>query len=95
MDGSDESSHAHCTSNRNQSKPNFDPELKRRALMAKHQHWRGILIIAFLLIIFSVFVVFLIYFVCRYCMDSTITFDEESSTNDRKSYSSAVQSRML
>ena len=47
----------------------------------QHQQWRGILIVAFLLIIFLAFLFFMIYLLCRRCFQSTNLFNECMSSS--------------
>ncbi|CAF1144680.1 unnamed protein product [Rotaria sp. Silwood1] len=72
LDGSDEIPNHSCILNIEDSINNLNIKANHRAMIAKHQHWRGILIIAFLLIIFIVFILFVAYFICRRCVDSSI-----------------------
>ncbi|CAF1581643.1 unnamed protein product [Rotaria magnacalcarata] len=90
LDGSDEIPNESCVSNADGSKLNPNINTKRRALIAKHHHWRGILIIAFLLIIFIVFVLFLVYFICRHCVDPSIPLANENTNHRRKNYKTIV-----
>ena len=52
-----------------------------RLTISKRQNWRGVVIAAFLLIIFVVFVLFTIYFICRRCFNSEGSLTNGKSTN--------------
>jgi hypothetical protein len=90
-DGSDEISNPACMSNIVEPLNNKTIESKNRAMITKHHQWRGILIVAFLLIILIVFTIFMIYLICRRCLHRPIPL----ITGVRKSYSTIVNSRML
>ncbi|CAF4600250.1 unnamed protein product, partial [Rotaria sp. Silwood2] len=89
LDGSDEIPNRSCTSNIEESINNLNIQANHRAMIAKHQHWRGVLIIAFLLIIFIVFILFVAYFICRRCVGSSIPVP---TNNRRRNYRTIVHS---
>ncbi|CAF0905439.1 unnamed protein product [Rotaria sordida] len=93
LDGSDEIPNLSCISNIEESRNNNNNnKANHRAMIAKHQQWRGILIIAFLLIIFIVFVLFMAYFICRRCIDSPIPVPNNNNNNRRRNYRTIVHS---
>ena len=55
----------------------------------KRQHWRGIVIAAFLLIILSVFVLFVVYFICHRVIRSPVPL----MGSERKNYATILNSR--
>jgi hypothetical protein len=80
-----------CNPNIGGSLNTITSDLNHRAKITKHQHWRGILIVAFLLIIFIAFTIFTAYFICRRCIQSSIPLNN----NEKKNYATIVNSRML
>lgn len=91
LDGSDESAHASCPSHVIETATTVNVAPAKYAFLSKSQHWRGILIVAFFLLIFAVFIFFMIYFLCRRCCTSERT----SVSHTRKHYSTIVNSRRL
>lgn len=64
--------------------------LNKHLLTSKRQHWRGILIAAFLLIILCVFILFVVYFFCRRFMTPPVPL----MNGERKTYATILKSRM-
>ncbi|CAF0778632.1 unnamed protein product [Adineta steineri] len=88
LDESDESPHRSCTSSNAESSNSGSIESNNRTRTSKRQHWRGILIAAFLLIILSVFIFFLVYFVCRRFFRSPVPLMK----SERKNYATILNS---
>ncbi|CAF1214171.1 unnamed protein product [Adineta ricciae] len=65
LDGSDEGYNHSCSVRSTDSVNHMTPD--KYPPLPKYQQWRGILIIAFFLIILFVFILFTIYFLCRRC----------------------------
>ncbi|CAF3327704.1 unnamed protein product [Rotaria socialis] len=84
-DGSDELPDRSCTSKFLNS-GNLDAN--NRASTSKRQHWRGILIAAFLLIILAVFILFMAYLICRRCAPPSVPLTNHS----RKTYATMLNS---
>lgn len=59
----------------------IDEPANIRLTTSKRQNWRGVLIAAFLLIIFVVFVLFTVYFICRRCFNSEGSLTNGKNTN--------------
>ena len=64
-------------------------DLNNRMSTSKRQNWRGILIAAFLLIILVVFVLFMVYFLCRRCINPTVPLNN----GERKNYATILNFR--
>ncbi|UJR14665.1 hypothetical protein I4U23_001658 [Adineta vaga] len=88
LDGSDEAPYRLCTSNAAESPNSRNTEPINRSSTSKPQHWRGILIAAFLLIILSVFILFMVYFVCRRFVRSPVPLIK----SERKNYATILNS---
>jgi hypothetical protein len=56
-------------------------ESMNRQTISKRQNWRGILIAAFLLIILVVFVLFMVYFICRRCINPSVPLNNSEGKN--------------
>ncbi len=105
MDGSDELPHRPCSSSKlnifiKYSKSDFcldvgDPlnnlnnELNNRVTPSKRQHWRGVVIAAFLLIILIVFILFVGYFIFRRFIHPQVPL----MNGERKNYATILNSR--
>jgi hypothetical protein len=61
-------------------------------MLTKHQHWRAITIVIFLLILFIAFTLFVAYFICRRSVHSSISLIHGER---KKNYATIVNSRML
>ncbi|CAF0745051.1 unnamed protein product [Adineta ricciae] len=85
LDGSDESPYRLCTPNTAESS---NTESNSRSATSKRPHWRGILIAAFLLIILSVFILFVVYFLCSRCVRSPAPLMK----SERKNYATILNS---
>jgi heme/copper-type cytochrome/quinol oxidase subunit 2 len=66
-------------------------ESMNRQTISKRQNWRGILIAAFLLIILVVFVLFMVYFICRRCINPSVPLNN----SERKNYATIFNFRMF
>ncbi|CAF1442547.1 unnamed protein product [Rotaria sp. Silwood1] len=75
LDNSDELSDRSCASK------SLNSELNNRITTSKRQHWRGILIAAFLLIILFVFILFMIYLICRRCIHPPMPLTNHANKN--------------
>jgi hypothetical protein len=75
LDGSDE---LPCSSSVSES---GNMESMNRQTISKRQNWRGILIAAFLLIILVVFVLFMVYFICRRCINPSVPLNNSEGKN--------------
>jgi nitrate/nitrite-specific signal transduction histidine kinase len=64
--------------------------LTNRLTTSKRQNWRGVLIAAFLLIILVVFVLFMVYFICRRCINPSVSLNN----GERKNYATIFNFRM-
>ena len=91
MDGSDEFVNRTCNLYPVEAATRVNVVSENDSLIIKSHQWRGILIIAFFLLIFVVFALFMIYFFCRRCCDS----DQTSTRHTKKHYSTIVNSRRL
>ena len=60
-----------------------------RSIQTPRQHWRGILIAAFLLILLIAFALFMAYFLCRRCVRPPMRLIQ----GERKNYATIVNSR--
>ncbi len=65
-------------------------ELNNRLTISKRQHWRGILIAAFFLIILFVFLLFMAYFIFRRFVRPPVPL----INGERKNYATILNSRM-
>ena len=89
LDGSDEPPYESCSSSmwrrisceKRLSDCSIDEPTTLRVTPSKRQNWRGILIAAFLLLIFVVFVFFTIYFLCRRCFQTEVTLTSGKGKN--------------
>ncbi|CAF3547995.1 unnamed protein product [Rotaria sordida] len=79
LDGSDELPDRSCVSkslNIESKNPTTIP-----TTTSKRQHWRGIVIAAFLLIILVVFILFMVYLICRRCVRPPMPLTNHSKKN--------------
>lgn len=60
-------------------------------MTSKRQHWRGILIAAFLLIILAVFILGLTYLIFRRCVNPTVPL----TNHTKKNYATMLNSGMF
>jgi len=82
LDGSDEVPYRSCISGVAEPLNNGNMELNTRVTTSKRQHWRGVLIAAFLLIILIVFILFMAYFIFRRCISPPVPL----INGERRSY---------
>ncbi len=92
MDGSDEIPNRICNSNIGESLNTKNIETNRSTILTKTQHWRGILMIAFLFLIFIAFILSMAYFLFRRCIQPSIPLINVERKNN---YSTIIDSRML
>ena len=71
LDGSDEIEDRYCQVKPDDSLEHQRSEFNRRAQLKRYQHWRGIVIVAFLLIIFMAFSIFMVYLLCQRCCQTS------------------------
>jgi hypothetical protein len=70
---------------------NDNNQLNNRVIPTKRQHWRGVVIMAFLLIILIVFILFVAYFIFRRFIQPPVSL----MNGERKNYATILNSRMF
>lgn len=88
LDGSDEPPRYSCISSLAEPLNIGQIQLTTTLPASKRQQWRGVVIVAFLLIILIVFVLFLIYFLCRRLIHPSVPL----INGERKNYATILNS---